>query len=68
MFSPESSLGISLVFMGAFHYVRPSGRRPVELTKEKWYDIFHQKSISNRTEAIRLRFDRNFGYITVKWD
>ena len=30
--------------------------------------IFHQKSISNRTEAFHLRFDRNLGYITVKWD
>ena len=40
----------------------------MELTKEKWNDIFHKKSISNRTEAFHLRFDRNFGYITVRWD
>ena len=42
---------------GAFH---SSGRTPVELTKEKWNDTFHQKSISNLTEAFHLRFDRNF--------
>ena len=53
---------------GAFHYAWPSGPRPVELTKKKWNDIFHQKSISNRTEAFHLRFDRNVGYFTVKWD
>ena len=40
----------------------------MELTKEKWNNIFHQKSISNRTEAFHLLFHRNFGYITVKWD
>ena len=33
----------------------------------KWNDIFYLRSISNRTEAFHLRFDRNFGYITVKW-
>ena len=52
-------------YLGAFHYAGPSGQRPVELTKEKWNDSFHQNSISNQTEAFHLRFDQNFGYITM---
>ena len=52
----EINYFFSALLVGAFHYAWPSGWRPVELTKEKWNNIFHQKSISARTEAFHLRF------------
>ena len=51
---------IYLETRGACHYARPTGQRPVELTKGKCNDIVRKKQ--------NLPFDRNFVYSLVKWD
>ena len=48
--------------VGALDYARPTGQRPVELTKGKYDDVVRQKKKFIRTDAFRLRFDRNFDY------
>ena len=43
--------------VGRIQYARPTGQRPVELSKEKRKDIVCDR---NKVGALHLRFDRSF--------
>ena len=54
--------------MGAFRYVRPTGQRPVELTKWIWHDIVRKKQNFQPYRSVSFTFRPNFDYSLVKWD
>ena len=45
---------------GAFHYARPTGQRPVELTKRKWNDIVWKKENFQPDRRVPFTFRPKF--------
>ena len=46
--------------LGAFHYARPTGQRPVELTKGKWNDIVRKKQNFQPDRSVPFTFRPKF--------
>ena len=52
--------------MGAFRYARPTGQRPVELTKWIWHDIVRKKQNFQPYRSVSFMFRPNFDYSLVR--